>query len=159
MAIGMTYRFEEPKSMEEVQREINALTHSEFMHRVACYLSTGATFGVVAYTFGGHLTPNAKMLRAMCLRLARINGEIEFEKAFRKDFDARDRSMKEQAEAAANVPPPHSGYVWIDSESLTKLNADMSTTRALLTTYAVPGCVPLKPLTPEELASLKDTPL
>lgn len=159
MAIAWTYKVEEPKSMEEVQRDIDALTHTEFMKRVAAYLNTGATFGVVAYVFGGHLTPNAKTMRAMCLRLARINGEIEVEKRYRESFEHRDKDMKSEAEAAASVPPPNSGYVWIDSDSLLKLNADMSTTRALLTTYAVAGCVPMRLLTPEELASLKDTGL
>jgi hypothetical protein len=157
--MAVYFKTEEKKTMEQVQQEVDALTHIEFMKRLAVYLSTAGTYGCAAYYCNGTQTPNGMMMRAMCNRLARINGDIEIANGFLKDFAERDKKMAKEAKEAADAAPAATMLVWIDADSFKKLNAQMSVTKALLTTYPVSGCLPLRTVSKEEMQQLADQEL
>jgi hypothetical protein len=144
----------EVKTQEQVQQEIDALTHTEFMLRLASYLGHIGCTGASPYYYGGVLTPMGMMVRAMCNRLSRINGDVRLTAIYKQDFENRDALMKKEAEEAKPWSPPVPNTYWIDSEAMKKASEELSTTQALLTTYPISGCVPLRTLTPEEMKSL-----
>src|SRR5690349_21027887 len=104
------------KTQEETQQEVDALTHTEFMVRLMWYLESAGTHGVSPYYIGGILTPNGKMFRAMCNRLARINGNVAHMNAIADEFKKRDEQMaKEAKEVAAVTPTPTPPkLLWLD---------------------------------------------
>lgn len=153
------YMASEKKTLEQVQRDVDALTHTEFMKRVASVLATTALYGSSPYYFGGTLTENGTLQRAMVNRLARINGDIELAKEYTKEFADRDADQARRAADASDATPEAPSTVWIDAFSYRQLTQDDSISKALLTTYPVTGGIPMRTLTPEELKTLKTTEL
>jgi hypothetical protein len=64
------------KTQEQVQAEIDALTHTEFMLRLASWLGQIGCTGSSPYYIGGTVTPMGMYVRAFCNRLAQINGDV-----------------------------------------------------------------------------------
>ncbi len=153
------YVISKPKTAEETQREVDALTHTEFMLRVANMMSCAALYGVAPYYFGGTLTPNGVMLRAMVRRLARINSDIELAKLYEKDFAEKDAEQQRQAKEAAAATPLLPSTVWIDAFSYRQLAQENSISKCYLSTYPTVGSIPLRTLTAEELEAHKTTEL
>lgn len=152
MAFASYFKMKD-KTPEEVQQEIDGLTHSEFMLRLASLLGAIGTHGASAHYFGGTITPMAMLVRAMCNRVARINGNVELMKDYLHEFSERDAKMKKEGEAASSALSKADlvQKLWIDHEAFTKAVTEMSTAQALVTAYPLIGCIPLRTLTPEEL--------
>lgn len=158
MITNKTFTKPEEKTMEQVQAEVNALTHLGLMDRISTYLFHAGSFGCSPYYIGGILTPNGMMMRALCDRLTRMN-DVDRANVFLKEAASRDAQMKKDAEDAKAATPEAPKLFWIDSESMVKAAEEVSTTKALLTTYPVSGCVPVRTLNPEELKQLETTEL
>lgn len=154
------YIMPKEKTQEEVQQEIDALTHSEFIRRLAYHLGGIGCHGCSSHYYGGTVTPNAMMTRAFADRLARTTEDpVGVRATLRQDFMNFDAEKKKDAEEAKPWTPPVPNTYWVDHEAMKKATEELSTTQALLTTYPVSGCVPLRTLTPEELEGLKTVEL
>jgi hypothetical protein len=153
------YRMPKDKTMEETQAEIDALTHTEFMLRLASWLGQIGCTGSSPYYIGGTVTPMGMYVRAFCTRLAQINGDAGLMAIYRQDFANHDAQKKRDAADVAAQTPEQPKIFWIDSESVQKAVDEVSTAHALLTTYPVSGCVPLRTLDAEELKVLETTEL
>lgn len=147
------------KTMEEVQAEINALTHTEFMLRLASWLAMVGCNGASPYFVGGILTPMGMYVRAFCNRIASINGDVGLMAIYKQDFQNHDAQKKKDAADAAAQTPEKPKLFWIDCESVQRATEEVSTARALLTTYPVSGCLPFRTLDAEELKALETTEL
>lgn len=155
-----TYSKPREKTQEEVQAEIDALTHSEFIRQLTYHLGGIGCHGCSSHYYGGTVTPNSMRARAFADRLARTTEDpVGVRATLRQDFINFDARQKAEAEAAKPWTPPVPNTYWVDHEAMKKATEELSTTQALLTTYPVAGCVPLRTLTPEELEALKTVEL
>lgn len=154
-----TYMASEKKTLEQVQRDVDALTHTEFMKRVASVMATNALYGMSPYYFGGVPTENGILHRALVNRLARVNGDIELAKEYTKEFEKRDADQSRRAAEVDEAISQGSKTVWIDAFSYRSLLEDKSISKARLTVDPGYGCVPLRTLTNEELKALGTTEL
>ena len=155
----MNYFLNKPREVtqEEVQADVESLTHTELMRRVASVMCTAGTHGISAFYTDGTLTANGKMVRALCNRLARINGNIEIANIFQDEFQTCDEKMKKDIEDAASVTKPETQMLWIDSADIKRLNSatqESVTMTTFVSTRPIAGCVPVRTLTPDELKAI-----
>ena len=129
------------------------------MPTVSSVMATTALYGSNPYYFGGALTENATLQRALVNRLARVNGDIELAKEYTREFVERDAQQQREAATVTEVTPEQPNLLWLDTFSYQALIKDARITKAYLTTYPGNGCVPLRTLTPEELKDLGTTEL
>jgi hypothetical protein len=154
-----TYMASEKKTLEQVQKEVDALTHTEFMKRVASVMATSSIYGTGAYYFGGALTENATLQRALVIRLARVNGDIELAKEYTKEFAARDAFQQGEAALVSEATRQRPAMLWVDAFSYQAILRGDAVSRAHVSTDPSYGCVPLRTLTDDELKGLGTTEL